>query len=137
MKLEADTNGEDIDPTLFKKLVGSLSYLCNTRLDISYSVGVVSRFMNKPKMIHYLAAIRILRYVRGTIRHGILFPTAKSSSVVNYWDTRMLIGVGIKWIGGPQLAICFFAMVLQFHGVQESNQWLLCLPPNLSTLEMM
>lgn len=46
MKLEADLEVEDFDPTLFKQLAGSLMYLCNTRPVISYSVGVVSRFMN-------------------------------------------------------------------------------------------
>lgn len=52
-KLDADEEGEDVDATVFKQLVGSLRYLCNTRPDICYSVGVISRFMSKPKVSHY------------------------------------------------------------------------------------
>jgi hypothetical protein len=33
-KLDSDSDGEDVDATTFKQLVGSLRYLCNTRPDI-------------------------------------------------------------------------------------------------------
>ncbi|PNX67404.1 putative copia-type protein, partial [Trifolium pratense] len=40
---------EDVDPTFYRKLIGSLRYLCNTRPDLAYSVGIASRFMERPK----------------------------------------------------------------------------------------
>ena len=48
--------------------------LCNTRLDLNFSVGLISRFMQEPRQSHLLAAKRIMRYVQGTINFGILFP---------------------------------------------------------------
>ncbi|XP_058740875.1 uncharacterized mitochondrial protein AtMg00810-like [Vicia villosa] len=48
-KLDSDSDGDSVDATTFKQLVGSLRYLCNTRPDIFYAVGIVSRFMSKPK----------------------------------------------------------------------------------------
>ena len=51
-KLDSDSEGEDVDATIFKQLVGSLRYLCNTKPYISYAVGLVSRFMSKPKWSH-------------------------------------------------------------------------------------
>ena len=48
-KLNSHSDAEDVDATIFKQLVGSLRYMCNTRPDICYSVGMVSRFMSKPK----------------------------------------------------------------------------------------
>jgi hypothetical protein len=78
-KLDSDSDGEDVDATTFKQLVGSLRYLCNTRHDICYGVGVVSRFMSKPKWSHYQAAVRILRYVKGTLKFGVLFPSGRKT----------------------------------------------------------
>ena len=60
-KLDSDAEGDDVDATTFKQLVGSLRYLCNTMTYICYAVGMVSRFMNKPKWSHYQAVVRILR----------------------------------------------------------------------------
>jgi hypothetical protein len=72
-RLQLSKNGEEaeIDPTQYRRLIGSLRYLCNTRPDLAYSVGVVSRFMQKPKLSHLAATKRILRYIRGTQDYGI------------------------------------------------------------------
>ena len=48
-KLSKDDDVSIVDPTLFKKLVGSLMYLTMTRLDIMYGVSLISRFMELPK----------------------------------------------------------------------------------------
>ncbi|MCH99895.1 cationic amino acid transporter 1-like, partial [Trifolium medium] len=66
----------EIDPTKYRSLIGSLRYLCNTRPDLAYSVGVVSKFMQKPKLSHLAATKRILRYIRGTVDYGIIFPNS-------------------------------------------------------------
>ncbi|XP_073224791.1 secreted RxLR effector protein 161-like [Cicer arietinum] len=72
-KLGIEIEEELVDSTLLKQVVGSLRYLCNTRPDICYSLGVVSRFMERPKHSHWLAVKRIMRYIQGTIGHGIMF----------------------------------------------------------------
>jgi len=33
---------------LYKQLIGSLRYICNSKPDINYGVGLVSRFMTNP-----------------------------------------------------------------------------------------
>nr|XP_027187852.1 uncharacterized protein LOC113785480 [Cicer arietinum] len=73
VKLEKGAEEKLVNTTLFKQIVGYLRYLCNTRPDICYSVGVISRFMENPKHTHLIAAKRIMRYVQGTLKHGILF----------------------------------------------------------------
>ncbi|XP_019427108.1 PREDICTED: uncharacterized protein LOC109335430 [Lupinus angustifolius] len=74
VKLTKDEDGEAVDETLFKQIVGSLRYLCNNRPYLSYGVGLVSRFMCRPRKSHIVAAKRIMRYVKGTLDQGILFP---------------------------------------------------------------
>ena len=34
-----------VDKTVFRQMVGSLRYICNTRPDVAYGVGLVSRFL--------------------------------------------------------------------------------------------
>lgn len=75
-KLEDKPEEEGVDPTGYKQLVGSLRYLCNSRPDICYAVGVLSKFMNRPKKSHFLAAKRVLRYVKGTMQYGVMFPSS-------------------------------------------------------------
>lgn len=75
---------------MFRSLVGSLRYLCHSRLDICYPTGLVSRFMIKPLKPHLIAAKRVLRYIKGTLNYGILFPTAENNSeieLVGYSDS--------------------------------------------------
>ncbi|XP_050874954.1 uncharacterized mitochondrial protein AtMg00810-like [Lathyrus oleraceus] len=91
--LDSDFYGEDVDDIPFKQLVGCLRYLCNNRPDICYTVGMVSRFMIKPKWSYYQATIRILNYVKGTLRHGILFPSGVSG------DAEMICYSDYDWCG--------------------------------------
>ncbi|XP_026410566.1 uncharacterized protein LOC113305779 [Papaver somniferum] len=79
LKLEKGGNGECVNPTYLKQLVGSLRYLTSTRPDIVYGVGLVSRFMETPFQPHLQAARRILRYVKGTINLGMFYSTSRKA----------------------------------------------------------
>jgi hypothetical protein len=66
--------GEDaIDSTAYRSLIGSLRYIVNTRPDLAYAVGVVSRYMEAPGKQHWLAVKRILRYLKGTVGYGCMY----------------------------------------------------------------
>ncbi|WVZ62734.1 hypothetical protein U9M48_012444 [Paspalum notatum var. saurae] len=69
-KLNKPDSGDTIDSTNFRSVIGSLRYLVNSRPDIAYSVGVVSRYMEDPKEEHWTAVKRILRYLAGTTHYG-------------------------------------------------------------------
>ncbi|KAL8096081.1 hypothetical protein AgCh_037150 [Apium graveolens] len=68
-----DKKGKAVDSTMFKSIVGRLRYLVHTRPYIAYSVGVISRFMKHPTVLHFGAARRILRYVKGTLHFGLRY----------------------------------------------------------------
>jgi hypothetical protein len=73
LKLVLNSEEKQVDPTLYKQIVGSLRYRCNSRPDICFAVGTVSRFMSNPRTSHSLAAKRILRYLKGKMELGLLF----------------------------------------------------------------
>uniref|UniRef100_A0A2N9HHW9 Integrase catalytic domain-containing protein n=1 Tax=Fagus sylvatica TaxID=28930 RepID=A0A2N9HHW9_FAGSY len=61
------------DPHGYRSLVGALHYLTFTRPDISFAVHQVCQYMAAPTTTHLTAAKRILRYIKGTLFHGIAF----------------------------------------------------------------
>jgi hypothetical protein len=63
----------EIDPHLYRQLIGSLMYMVNTRPDICYVVSVLGQFMNQPRQTHWIAGKRVLRYLRGTIGYGLRY----------------------------------------------------------------
>ncbi|XP_022882941.1 uncharacterized protein LOC111399710 [Olea europaea var. sylvestris] len=52
------------DPTIFRRLVGSLNYLTITRPDISFVVQQVSQFMQTIRHLHLVAVCHIIRYLQ-------------------------------------------------------------------------
>ncbi|KAI3818794.1 hypothetical protein L1987_12612 [Smallanthus sonchifolius] len=87
LQLTKDEDGEDADPTLYRKIIGSLRYLIHTRPDLSYSVGAVSRFMQSPKQSHFAAVKQILRYVRGTVGYGLKYNGGGDDKLFGYSDS--------------------------------------------------
>ena len=53
--------------------MGKIIYLSHARLDISYAIRVVSRFMHLSQLPHIEALMRILRYLKGTSSRGVFF----------------------------------------------------------------
>eukprot|EP00253_Pinus_taeda_P027748 PITA_27748 len=88
---DSNCNGVEIDPKLYKSIVGSLMYLTATRPDIMHAVSLISRFMERPKETHWQAAKRILRYVNGTKGFGILYSSSESFMLTGYTDS--------DWVG--------------------------------------
>ncbi|XP_050878795.1 secreted RxLR effector protein 161-like [Lathyrus oleraceus] len=76
LHLSNNSNEDDVDPTQYKRLIGSLRYLCCLRPDLEYNVYMVSRFMQKPKVSHIAVTKRILRYLKGTLDYDIMFPAS-------------------------------------------------------------
>ena len=62
------------DVTKYQQVIGSLIYLMTcTRPDISYSVGILSRFMKEPRELHWRFLKRLLKYVKTTKDYSLVF----------------------------------------------------------------
>uniref|UniRef100_A0A2N9F808 Uncharacterized protein n=1 Tax=Fagus sylvatica TaxID=28930 RepID=A0A2N9F808_FAGSY len=80
------------DPHAYRSMVGALHYLTFTRPDISFAVHQVCQYMSTPTTTHLAAAKRVLRYIRGTLHHGIEF-TPGPLTLSAYTDA--------DWAGDP------------------------------------
>ncbi|XP_019054183.1 PREDICTED: uncharacterized protein LOC109115040 [Nelumbo nucifera] len=87
LKLMKDSEGKKVDNTLFKQIVGSLMYLTATRPDIMYAVSLISRYMERPKEIHLLAAKRIFQYLQGTAEYGLFYKKGEKSDLFGFTDS--------------------------------------------------
>jgi hypothetical protein len=73
LKLSKESDQPGVDQTEYMSIVGCLRYLVNTRPDIAFVVGYVSRFLENPKEDHMTAVKHIVRYVTGTKNWGLWF----------------------------------------------------------------
>ncbi|KAD5317800.1 hypothetical protein E3N88_17746 [Mikania micrantha] len=76
--------GKPVDPTEYRSLIGCLRYLLHTRPDLSYSVGLLSRFMQEPKEHHFKAIHQVLRYIKGTKDFGIIYKRNGGCEITGY-----------------------------------------------------
>lgn len=75
------------DPFIYRRLIGRLIYLTNTRPDISYSVGHLSQFLSKPTDIHLQAALRVVKYLKNAPGKGLFFPSQTDTQVKGFSDS--------------------------------------------------
>eukprot|EP00253_Pinus_taeda_P017436 PITA_17436 len=77
-KIDASED-KDVDPTLYRQLIGSLMYLVITRPDICYVVNTLSQFMVEPKRAHWATAKHALRCIQGQSSMDYCTPEAMTS----------------------------------------------------------
>lgn len=86
LKLKKNS-GQVQDSAEYRSVIGSLRYLVNTRPDIAYAVGIVSRFMESPGKEHWVALKQILRYIKGTLGYGCIFRKGEREVLVGFSDS--------------------------------------------------
>ena len=91
VKLEEAGSSPMVNNTLYKKLIGCFIYITHTQTDIYYPVSVASRYMDQPHEIHWIAAKRILNFVRGTRTHGIFYKKKSGLDLIGFTDS--------DWVG--------------------------------------
>lgn len=75
------------DPETYRRLVGRLIYLNATRPDLTYAVHTLSQFMKTPREEHWLAAIKVVRYLKGTLGQGILLRADSPLHLTGWCDS--------------------------------------------------
>ena len=83
-KLNVDSSGVEVSPTLYRSIIGSLLYLTAIRPDIAFSVGVCARCQTAPMESHLTAMKRVIRYISGTPKYRLWYSKDSNACLVSY-----------------------------------------------------
>ena len=127
-----------MDNIPYASLVGSLMYAQTcTRPDISFAVGMLGRYQSNPRLFHWRAVKKVLRYLQGTEDHMLTYRRTSNLEVVGYSnsdyagckDTRkstfgylfLLADGAISWKSGKQSVIATSTMEAEFIACFEAT----------------
>jgi len=85
-KLSVDIGDGVSDPTLYRSLARALQYLTFTRPDRSYDVDQICLYMHDPRQPHFQALCRTIRYIKGTLTHGLQVVKGQIDCLTAYSD---------------------------------------------------
>ena len=91
LKIESTGGVENKTDKPYRSLIGSLLYPTQwTRPDLSFSVGMLSRFNNNPSEYHWKLAMDVLRYVKLTKSYRIKYTKATELCHYAHADSEWL-----------------------------------------------
>nr|GEW81921.1 retrovirus-related Pol polyprotein from transposon TNT 1-94 [Tanacetum cinerariifolium] len=86
-KLTKVEEGESVDSTKYRGMIGSLLYLMGSRPDIMFSVYLCARFQEDHKTSYLEAVKHNFRYIKGTTQLGLWYPKGSGIETVVYADS--------------------------------------------------
>jgi hypothetical protein len=97
LRLSRDSTAEEVDVTLYRRIVGSLRYLIHTRPNLTYVVGYVSQFLERPTDEHFQAVKKILRYIVRTLQYGLRYGRRTGTTrLVGYCDSDLTSNIDTR-----------------------------------------
>ena len=84
--LDPNEDGEPINQSEYRSMIGSLLYLTASRPDIQFVVCLCARFQASPRASHLQAVKRVLRYLHGTQDFGIWLSASSCISLRSFSD---------------------------------------------------
>jgi hypothetical protein len=97
LKLSKKSSEPLIDATLFHSIVGSLRYLVNTRPDLAFAVGFVSRFLSELHEDHRVALKHILCYITCTMNWGVRLKKGSGDAILIGFNDSDFAGDVDSW----------------------------------------
>jgi hypothetical protein len=82
--LDLDTRDKSVYKKVYRSMIGSLLYLCASRLDIMLLVCMCARFKANLKEVHLRAVKRIMRYLVYTPKFGLWYPKGSTFDLIGY-----------------------------------------------------
>jgi hypothetical protein len=148
VKLSDDTETrtqEDMDfmkTVDYRHTVGQLLYVSlHSRPDLCAAVAMVSRYVHNPGPKHWQAVKRILRYIKGTLDHGVILGGKEPITLQGYSDSdwandidsrrsrtgyTFFLGSGcISWHSKRQATVALSTTEAEYMALSSASQELL------------
>ncbi|XP_048496153.1 uncharacterized mitochondrial protein AtMg00810-like [Beta vulgaris subsp. vulgaris] len=100
-RLSHDTSALFDEPEWYRRLVGRFIYLAVSRPNLAYSVHILSQFLQATHISHWDAAMRVVRYLKGTPGHGCL----SHHAALLFWVASFLEGI-LPYLGRQRRGWC-------------------------------
>lgn len=109
------------DPSIYRRLFGKLLYLTFTRPDFSFSIQVLSQYLGSPRKTHLEAAHHVLKYVKGTLGHGLLFATGSSLELKGFHDADWASCIDFRRLYWLVTGFCIFlrSSLISWHSKKQ------------------
>jgi len=86
LKLLFNTDAHLYDAESYRRFVGRLLYLTNTRLDLSFAIHLLSQFVHNPTIYHHQATQHVLLYIKSNLAQGLFFPSNSEIQLKGFSD---------------------------------------------------
>ena len=96
MDLWCDGNHPLEDPGQYRRLIKKLIYLTITRLDITFVVRVLSKFMQQLREVHWTTNLRIIIYVKSSPGKDFMYKKHEHVRIFGYSDSGYVGDKGDK-----------------------------------------
>ncbi|KAK2366753.1 putative mitochondrial protein [Trifolium repens] len=87
LKLSATDSNLYSDPAAYRRLIGRMIYLTNTRPDLAFAVNRLSQFVSAPTEAHHAAAIHVLQYIKNSPGKGLYFAASSDLKLSTFSDS--------------------------------------------------
>ncbi|XP_021985737.1 uncharacterized mitochondrial protein AtMg00240-like [Helianthus annuus] len=84
--LDEKEKDPEVDPSVYRAMIGSLTYLTASRPDIMFSVCFCARYQANPKKPHLKAVKWIFRYLKGEPKLGLWYLVVGGLDLIAYED---------------------------------------------------
>ena len=86
--LTPDLDGESVDQTYYRSMIGSLMYLTASRPNVMFAVFQCARYQANPKLSHFIVVKRILRYLKRCPKLGLWYPKNPEFDLYAFADSN-------------------------------------------------
>jgi len=75
------------NPNPYRRIIGKLLYLTNTRPDITFVVQLLSQFVQEPIVHHQQVVQHVLHYIKANLVHGLFFNSESKVHIKVFSDS--------------------------------------------------
>lgn len=137
--LEDNNDKRDMEKVPFREAVGSLMFAaCVSRSDIMFAVSVVSRYLENPRLEHWQAVKRIIRYAKETAAYGIVYDGHNTDGLIIYSDSdyatdpdtrrstsgyvTVLTGGAVSWMSQRQRIVALSTTEAEYVAASDATK---------------